>query len=40
MVWNGFMWLRIGASGGIFEHGNEILDLIKCGEMVDKLRTY
>jgi hypothetical protein len=30
MVWNGFIWLRIGTSRGSYEHGNEHTGSIKC----------
>jgi hypothetical protein len=26
MVWSGFIWLRIGTGGGLFEHGDELSD--------------
>ena len=32
MVWNGFIWLRIGKSGGFCEDGNELSGYSKCGE--------
>jgi hypothetical protein len=28
-AWDGFIWLRIGISGGYCERGNETLDAIK-----------
>jgi hypothetical protein len=27
-MWTGFIWLRIGTSGGLFEHTNELSDSI------------
>jgi hypothetical protein len=30
VVWNGFIWLRIGTSGGSFEHRNVLSVSIKC----------
>jgi hypothetical protein len=30
VVWTRLIWLRIGASGGSCEHGNEISGSIKC----------
>jgi hypothetical protein len=33
-VWTGFMWLRIGTSGGLL-HGNEPSDSIKGREFLD-----
>jgi hypothetical protein len=35
MVWIGLIWLRIGTSGGLFEHGNEPSDSIKCWEVLE-----
>jgi hypothetical protein len=34
-VWIGFMWLRIWASDGFCEHGNERSVSIKGGEFLD-----
>jgi hypothetical protein len=34
-MWTGFIWLRTGASGGPFEHGNEPLGSIKGGEFLE-----
>jgi hypothetical protein len=34
-VWTGFLWLRIGTSGGSCEHGNETSGSIKDGEFFD-----
>jgi hypothetical protein len=34
VVWAGFIWLRIGTSGGPCEHGNEPSGSIKCWEIL------
>jgi hypothetical protein len=34
------MWLRIGKSGGLCEHGNEPLGSIKGGEFREQLSEY
>jgi hypothetical protein len=38
MVWTGSIWLRIGASGGSCEQGNEPLGSIKCWEVLESLQ--
>jgi hypothetical protein len=35
MVWTGCIWLRIGSSGGLCEHGDEPSGSIKGGEFLD-----
>jgi hypothetical protein len=35
MVWIGLFWLRIGTSGGSFEHGNEPFVSIKCWKVLE-----
>jgi hypothetical protein len=35
MVWTGSIWLMIGTSGGLFEHGNEPSGSIKCWEVLE-----
>jgi hypothetical protein len=35
MVCIGFMWLRIGTSGRLCEHGNELSGSIKCWECLE-----
>jgi hypothetical protein len=37
-AWTGLIWLRIGASGGLFEHGNGLPCSTKCGDFIDWLR--
>jgi hypothetical protein len=39
MAWIGLIWLRIGSSGGCCENGDEISGSIKCGKLLDYLRT-
>jgi hypothetical protein len=39
-VWNGFIWLRIGSSGGSCKHDTEIFGSIKVGEFVDLPSDY
>jgi hypothetical protein len=34
MVWTGSIWLKLGTSGGSYEHGNEPLDSIKRWEVL------
>jgi hypothetical protein len=34
-LWLGFIWLRIGTSGILCEHGNETTGSIKDGEFLD-----
>jgi len=36
----GLIWLRIGTSGGICEHGNEPSGCTKWGEFLELLRNY
>jgi len=38
-VWTGSSWLRIGTGGGTFECCNELSGSIKCGELLDWLRS-
>jgi hypothetical protein len=35
MVWIGLIWLRIGTSGGLLEHGKEHSGSIKCWEILE-----
>jgi hypothetical protein len=39
MVWSGFIWLRIGTSGGYCERGNEPFGYIKGRAFHDQLST-
>jgi hypothetical protein len=34
-MWTGFIWLRIGTSGGCYEHGDETSGSIKVDEFLD-----
>jgi hypothetical protein len=38
-VWTGLIWLWIGQVAGTCKSGNEPSDSIKCGEILDWLRT-
>jgi hypothetical protein len=38
-VWPGSIWLRIGQEADICECGNEPSGSIKCGELLDQLKT-
>jgi hypothetical protein len=40
MRWYGLFWLRIGTSGGSFEHGNEPSTVIKCREILEELSDW
>jgi hypothetical protein len=40
MVWIGLIWLRIGASGGGGEQGNEPSGSIKCWEFLEWLHNW
>jgi hypothetical protein len=35
VIWTTLIWLRIGASGGLCEHGNETSGSIKCWEVLE-----
>jgi hypothetical protein len=37
---NGFGWLRIGSSGGLFEHGDEISSSINKAGFFDRLSDH
>jgi hypothetical protein len=39
-VWTGFFWIKIRASGGSYEHGNECPGSIKDGKFLDQLSDY
>jgi hypothetical protein len=39
-VWSGFITLKTGASGGLFEHGNETLDSIFVGNLAEQLLAF
>jgi hypothetical protein len=39
-VWNGFIWLRKGTSGGCCEHSTEPSISLKCEGYHDYLRNY
>jgi hypothetical protein len=38
-VMDGFNWLRIGTSGGLFLHGNKLPSYIKFGTFIDLARS-
>lgn len=39
-MWAGLKWLRMGPSGGIFEHGHETQGSLKGEEFLDPLSDY
>jgi hypothetical protein len=39
-IWTGLIWLRIGASGSSFEHGNEYSCSVKCREILEELSDW
>jgi hypothetical protein len=40
VVWTGLIWLRIGTSGGSFEHGNETTGYMKCWKILGKSKLW
>jgi hypothetical protein len=39
-VWNGLIWIKIGASGGLLRTSNQLSRCIKCREFLHQLRNY
>jgi hypothetical protein len=40
VVWIGFIWLKIGTSGGVCEHGNELSGSINSWKFLRKLSDW
>jgi hypothetical protein len=40
MVWPGFVWIRMGTSGGPCDHGNEPSGSIKCWKLLEWLSDW
>jgi hypothetical protein len=34
-VWAGLIWMRIGTTGGSYDHGNELSVSMKCWEILE-----